>query len=164
MSWLIPSKAIKHHLFLPDEAATRHFAAIVAQHCYFGMIIYLQGQLGAGKTTFTRGFLQALGYPGRIKSPTFTLVEPYIVAQETRKLTIYHFDFYRLLDPKELYYLGLDDYINEENICLMEWPEKAGTLLPPPHLQIQLTAGTDMNTRHAQLIINDSRLTVLMKL
>lgn len=216
MSSLTPSKAFKFSLFLKDEEATKALARDIAHCCYPGMIIYLQGQLGAGKTSFARGFLHGLGYPGRIKSPTFTLVEPYIITKEMLsrlrtdfsinvvdnsddtavnsdaaavaetlpnahthyaenhkrslkivmgniKLTVYHFDFYRLMDPKELNYLGLDDYINDESICLIEWPEKACPLLPTAHIQLQILVANDVNSRIVKLVINDHQLAELIQ-
>jgi tRNA threonylcarbamoyladenosine biosynthesis protein TsaE len=171
---LTPSKAFTYSFFLADETATKDFAVKMAKHCYPGLIIYLQGQLGAGKTSFARAFLQGLGYPGRIKSPTFTLVEPYIITSkktpeseagqnQTRNFMVYHFDFYRLMDPKELYYLGLDDYINHESICLIEWPEKAGALLPPAHLLIRLSISENINSRNLKLIISDPYLASVLQ-
>jgi tRNA threonylcarbamoyladenosine biosynthesis protein TsaE len=96
-------------------------------------IIFLSGSLGAGKTTFVRGFLKGLGFKGRVKSPTFTLVEEYFL--EGKK--IYHFDFYRVHDPEELAYIGLRDYF-EDSIVFVEWPEYASVFLPSPDLAYHL--------------------------
>jgi tRNA threonylcarbamoyladenosine biosynthesis protein TsaE len=116
--------------FLADVEATEAAGASLAQVCPPRCMIYLHGDLGAGKTTLTRGFLRGLGYAGAVKSPTFTLVEPYELAG--RK--IYHFDLYRLTSPEELEYLGIRDYL--EGICLVEWPQRA--VLPPPDWIIRL--------------------------
>jgi len=98
-----------------------------------GMVIHLRGDLGAGKTTLARGILRGLGYQGRVKSPTFTLLEPY----KFSKLYLYHFDFYRFLDPQELEETGFREYFNAESVCLVEWPEKAPDL-PVADLEIEM--------------------------
>jgi tRNA threonylcarbamoyladenosine biosynthesis protein TsaE len=135
---------------LPDEKTTLAVGAALATVCKPGMILFLQGDLGAGKTTFTRGFIKGLGYTGKVKSPTYTIVEPYEIYDQK----LYHFDFYRLNDPQELEFIGLQDYFGQQAFILIEWPERASQLLPPadlscyivPHLngrQIRLEANTE---------------------
>ncbi|TJZ71027.1 tRNA (adenosine(37)-N6)-threonylcarbamoyltransferase complex ATPase subunit type 1 TsaE [Chitiniphilus eburneus] len=120
--------------FLPDEAATLALGAALARELRPGMVVFLEGDLGAGKTTLTRGLLHALGHTGRVKSPTYTLVEPYTVSN----LYLYHFDLYRFHDPMEWEDAGFRDYFNPESICLIEWADKAEGLLPAPDLLIRL--------------------------
>ena len=138
-------------LHLPDEAATMALGARLAGVLQGGLAIWLQGNLGAGKTTLVRGLLRGLGYEGKVKSPTYTLVEPYVISG----LYLYHFDLYRFVDPEEWEAAGFRDYFNPESVCLIEWPEKAGDLLPPADIEISLepsgagrvavlTAGTEL--------------------
>jgi len=130
---------------LPAEAETLALGAAVAAGLRPGMVIYLRGDLGAGKTTLARGILHALGVTERIKSPTYTLVEPYIISS----LYFYHFDFYRLQRPDEWVDAGFRDYFSSGAVCLVEWPDKAGAQLPAADMTIDLaTAG---NARKATL-------------
>jgi tRNA threonylcarbamoyladenosine biosynthesis protein TsaE len=117
---------------LPDEAATTAFAARFAHILQPGLVIYLRGNLGAGKTTLVRALLQALGYSGRVKSPTYTLIERYEVAG----LHLLHFDLYRFRDAEEWEGSGFRDEFDGRNICLVEWPEQATGLLPPADVSL----------------------------
>ncbi|OGA33651.1 MAG: tRNA (adenosine(37)-N6)-threonylcarbamoyltransferase complex ATPase subunit type 1 TsaE [Betaproteobacteria bacterium RIFCSPLOWO2_12_FULL_64_23] len=121
-------------MHLADEAATRALGARLARVIMPGLLLYLHGDLGSGKTTFARGLLRGLGYTGRVKSPTYTLVELYTVS----RLNLYHFDFYRFRNPKEWRDAGFNEYFNGASVCLVEWPEKAGGLLPVADLDIAL--------------------------
>ena len=109
-----------------SEEDTMFVAGLFAKAIGAGGVIYLEGDLGAGKTTFVRGFMRGLGFLDAVKSPTFTLVEPY----ELGRGQVYHFDLYRLGHPEELEYLGVDDYFNENALRLIEWPEKGSGYLP----------------------------------
>jgi tRNA threonylcarbamoyladenosine biosynthesis protein TsaE len=124
---------------LATEADTLALGTALARDLRPGMVIYLKGELGAGKTTLARGILQALGVTDRIKSPTYTLVEPYIISS----LYLYHFDFYRLRDSNEWADAGFRDYFNTDAVCLVEWPEKAGEQLPAADMTIELTVDGD---------------------
>jgi tRNA threonylcarbamoyladenosine biosynthesis protein TsaE len=121
---------------LPDERATRDLGAQVATVLRPGMSVHLSGDLGSGKTTLARGLIHALGFAGRVKSPTYTLVEPY----EDSRLSLYHFDLFRFHDPEEWRDAGFRECFNERSICLVEWPERAAGLLPPADLRVVLSA------------------------
>jgi len=122
------------HIHLPDERATRALGEQIAASLQPGTSVHLSGELGAGKTTLARGVIQALGFPGKVKSPSYTLVEPYIDS----RLTLYHFDFFRFHDAREWQDAGFRECFDDHAVCLVEWPEKAAGLLPPPDLRIRL--------------------------
>lgn len=121
-------------VLLPDEAATLAFAGRVYRSLPPGCLVFLRGNLGAGKTTFVRGCLRVAGFTGPVKSPTFTLVEEYALADRT----LFHFDLYRLNDPEELEWMGIRDYLRPDATCFIEWPERGEGLLPEADLDIHL--------------------------
>jgi tRNA threonylcarbamoyladenosine biosynthesis protein TsaE len=125
---------------LHDECATQHCATALA-HALSSGVVYLVGDLGAGKTTLTRYWLQALGHQGNVKSPTYTLIEPYQLAHP-----IYHFDLYRLDDPYELELMGMRDYLEDPAaLLLIEWPQKGQPIIPLADWHIQLTTCADQS-------------------
>jgi len=151
------------HLQIKDEQAMADFGACLAKWINPGTNIYLEGDLGAGKTTLVRGFLRALGHQGAVKSPTFTIVEPYsldnnifydyngledtvkpdakdelLTERKTQTIKVYHFDLYRLEDPEELEYMGIRDYLDGQSVALIEWPEKGYGVLPKADLTIKI--------------------------
>ena len=148
---------MKMMIRIESDEAMQALGAKLATACQSHGVIYLQGDLGTGKTTLTRGLLRALGHKGAVKSPTFTLVEPYTV----NGVDIYHFDLYRLSDPEELEFMGLREYFTAENLCLIEWPQQGGAMLPEADLLIELEhAGVarnlviSANTPHGKAILN----------
>jgi tRNA threonylcarbamoyladenosine biosynthesis protein TsaE len=119
---------------LPGETDTQVLGGRIAPLLVPGMVVFLRGDLGAGKTFLARAMLRALGYAGKVKSPTYTLVELYAVS----RLHLYHFDFYRFNDPREWTDAGMRDLFGADNVCLVEWPEKAAGLLPAADLTLHL--------------------------
>ncbi|XID75920.1 tRNA (adenosine(37)-N6)-threonylcarbamoyltransferase complex ATPase subunit type 1 TsaE [Alkanindiges sp. WGS2144] len=134
-------------ILLQDEAATQQLADILAQHIQNG-VVYLMGDLGAGKTTLTRSWLQVLGHEGNVKSPTYTLVEPYTINGQP----VYHFDLYRLQDAFELELMGIRDYLQQDNaLLLIEWPQKGEPVVPMADYIIELKADDEQSTRFLAL-------------
>ncbi len=123
-------------IYLKSEEETEAFGAKLYNEVQDKSLIFLMGNLGAGKTTLVRGFLRAAGYQGAVKSPTFTLVEEYLIGD--RKFC--HFDLYRLNDPEELEWIGIRDYFKEEAVCFIEWPDQGQGFLPEPDIIIKLEA------------------------
>ena len=122
--------------YLQDQAATEAFGGQLAAACKGGLLVFLHGHLGAGKTTLVRGFLRASGHSGPVKSPTYALIEPYITAYGN----LYHLDLYRLADAEELEWIGIRDLFEDESICLVEWPERGAGILPEADLHVYLQA------------------------
>jgi len=120
--------------YLPAESDTLAFGAALADCLQPGLVVYLSGELGAGKTTLARGILRGLGYSGKVKSPSFPLVELYKVS----RLNLYHLDFYRFTSPRELSEAGFREYFNPDSVCLVEWPENAAGMLPAADIGITL--------------------------
>ena len=123
------------HYDLKEESQTHRLAESMARHLSPGMNIYIEGELGVGKTTFVRALLRGLGYQDKVKSPTYTLVEPYSLDQ----FTIYHFDLYRFKNETEWDDAGFREYFNNTSICIIEWPEKAIHILPKPDILMKLS-------------------------
>ena len=126
-------------LSIASAEAMEQLGARLAAKLPRGVMVYLRGDLGAGKTTLVRGFLRGLGYQGVVRSPTYTLLEPYCVAG----VEVLHLDLYRLSNPEELAYIGIRDLATEQTICFVEWPERGTGLLPPADLIIDFSYDSD---------------------
>ena len=130
-------------MLLKDEDATMALGASLAGNGLTCELVFLHGDLGAGKTTLVRGFLRALGHVGAVKSPTYTLLETYELPRRRGSdaslgLHVYHFDFYRIVDPRELGYMGIDELVSAPAVKLVEWPSHAGDRLPKPDIEVRL--------------------------
>lgn len=147
--------------FLPDETATvaigNQLADIVKHNLQQGLVAFLNGDLGAGKTTLSRGFVQGMGHKGKVKSPTYTLVEPYDLGE----WRVFHFDLYRLADPEELEYMGIRDYFDSRSCCLIEWPEKGLGLLAKADIVIEMSYCDDQ--RNIEIIAESALGEALIK-
>lgn len=124
---------------LNDEAGTQALGAALARVLIPGLSIYLHGELGAGKTSLTRALLHAAGHQGRVKSPTYTLLEPYAIKLNELPIELLHFDLYRMNSSEEFTDAGFRDYFDSNRICIVEWPERAENLLPTADMDVFLT-------------------------
>ena len=136
----------QQHIRLTGEPQMLRFAAAASGCLTGGGLVFLEGTLGAGKTTFSRGFIQALGHEGAVKSPTYTLVEEYLLDSGR----ICHFDLYRLGDPEELEFMGIREYLTDGTLCLMEWPERGQGILPDADLTLSIDDEGDSRVLHWQ--------------
>jgi len=132
---------------IKDEQAMLNAGKVFSAQLKPGMLVFLKGDLGAGKTTFVRGVLRGLGHNGSVKSPTYNLVEPY----EVEGLPVFHFDLYRLTDAEELEYMGIRDYLNDKTVCFIEWPNNGAGCLPKPDMLIEIK----INGTERELLISN---------
>lgn len=132
--------------YLQDETATQRLGTAIGRALQPGLTIFLHGDLGAGKTFLTRTILRACGFDGRVKSPTYTLLEPYSIALHGQIVPLLHFDLYRMGQPEEFLEAGFREYFGSDKICIVEWPEQAGSLIPAADIDIFLSAEGDART------------------
>jgi tRNA threonylcarbamoyladenosine biosynthesis protein TsaE len=125
--------------YLPDESATQALGRALSRALLPGLVIYLHGDLGAGKTALTRALLHAAGHKGAVKSPTYTLSEPYRITLDGKTVNLIHYDLYRMSSPEEFLDAGFREDFDGRNICVVEWPEKGDPVLPPPDVRILLS-------------------------
>jgi len=133
-------------MIVKDEQAMLAAGQHLVKQLQPGMLIFLQGDLGAGKTTLVRGVLRGLGYQGSVKSPTYNLVESYTINEQQ----LFHFDLYRLMDEEELEYMGMRDYLSSDSICFIEWPNNGAGYLPKPDMLIKI----NINAEQRELLIS----------
>ena len=145
MSQSRPAPVSEETVLLPNEEATAAFAARLAGNLTAPATVYLRGNLGVGKTTFTRYFLRACGVSGSVKSPTYTLLEPYQLSETM----FYHFDLYRINDPWELELAGFSELFDERALRFVEWPERGEQWLPWPNLELEFSAGKGKSAQAA---------------
>lgn len=134
---------LQQTLHLHDEAGTMALGAAFARALVPGLVVYLHGDLGAGKTTLTRSLLHASGWGGHVKSPTYTLAEPYQIELHGHPQRVMHFDLYRMGSPEEFIEAGFRDDFDGQTICFIEWPEKGAPLLPEPDIELTITLEGD---------------------
>jgi tRNA threonylcarbamoyladenosine biosynthesis protein TsaE len=130
----MPAAPARESVFLVDEAATEAFGRALAARLPRCAVVFLRGDLGAGKTTLVRGILRGLGHADSVKSPTYTILEPH----DLPLVLVYHFDFYRVGDSQELDFLGMDELVSADALKLIEWPERAEDRLPAPDVEVRL--------------------------
>lgn len=154
---------LQREFYLADEAATVAIGERLGQAAQGGAVIFLQGELGAGKTTLSRGILRAFGHSGAVKSPTYTLVEPYQFRHPgtDEPVLVYHFDLYRLGDAEELEYMGIRDYFTDHSVCLVEWPSRGQGYLPKA--DVAVTLEVDAPGRRLTMVANTERGEVLLQ-
>jgi tRNA threonylcarbamoyladenosine biosynthesis protein TsaE len=136
-----------------EESQMPAFGQHLGEVCQLGSVIFLKGTLGMGKTTLSRALVQGLGWQGKVKSPTYTLVEQYDLANAV----VFHFDLYRLADPEELEFMGIRDFDAQRGLWLVEWPEKGAGLLPPADLEIELDECESADARQVTISAHSSR-------